>query len=174
MKLEPQDVVVLIKLAKYANRRPTYLQIASELFLSASRVHASVRRVKAARLLHASELGEKPNYAALEEFLIHGVKYSFPAQRGELSRGLPTAYAAAPLNQWIAPSDEPPPVWPYTEGTVRGYALYPLHKNVPKAALADPYLYEMLALVDALREGRTRERALAEKEISKRLNELRE
>ena len=72
MKLEPQDVVVLIKLAKYANRRPTYLQIASELFLSASRVHASVRRVKAARLLHASELGEKPNYAALEEFLIHG------------------------------------------------------------------------------------------------------
>ena len=64
-----------------------------------------------------------------------------------MSRGLPTAFAAAPLNEWITPSDEPPPVWPYSEGNTRGYALYPLHKNVPKAAIADPYLYEMLALV---------------------------
>jgi hypothetical protein len=173
MKLEPQDIVVLLKIAKYAEGRPPYSQIAAELFLSTSRVHASVRRAKAARLLHGSELGERPNYAALEEFLIHGVKYAFPAQRGEMSRGLPTAFAAAPLNEWITPSDEPPPVWPYSEGNTRGYALYPLHKNVPKAAIADPYLYEMLALVDALREGRTRERGLAEKEISKRLNKLR-
>jgi hypothetical protein len=27
--------------------------------------------------------GERPPIAAVEEFLIHGVKYAFPAQRGE-------------------------------------------------------------------------------------------
>src|SRR6266478_2886646 len=96
MNLEPQDIVVLLKLTRYAEGRPPYVQIAQELFLSPSRVHAAVSRAKFARLLHGPQLGEKPNYSALEEFLIHGVKYSFPAQRGELSRGIPTSYAAPP------------------------------------------------------------------------------
>jgi hypothetical protein len=172
MKLEAQDVVVVLKLTKYGERRPPYAEIAHQLFLSPSRVHAAVSRAKAARLLHGPELGERPNLAALEEFLIHGVKYAFPAQRGELSRGVPTAYAAPPLNALISQPDEPPPVWPYAEGSVRGYALYPLHKNVPKAALQDPDLHEMLALVDAIRDGRTRERVTAEKELLKRLEHL--
>jgi hypothetical protein len=51
----------------------------------------------------------------------------------------------------------------------RRYAFSPLHKNVPKAALADPRLYELLALVDALRDGKARERELAARELSKRL-----
>jgi len=173
MNLEPQDIVVLLKISKYPDGRPPYLQIASELYLSPSRVHASVKRAKLAHLLHGTELGEKPNYVALEEFLIHGVKYAFPAVRGELSRGVPTGYAAPPLNESIVQTDEPPPVWPYPLGSVRGYALYPLHKNVPKAAVEDSHLYAMLALVDAVRDGRTRERVLAEKEISKRLETLR-
>jgi hypothetical protein len=28
---------------------------------------------------------------AVEEFLIHGVKYAFPVQRGEATRGMPTS-----------------------------------------------------------------------------------
>jgi hypothetical protein len=171
MNLQPQDIVVVLKLTKYGERRPPYAEIAHELFLSSSRVHAAVSRAKSARLLHGHELGEKPNIAALGEFLLHGVKYAFPAERGQLGRGLPTAYAAPPLNALIAQPDEPPPVWPFSDGSVRGYALYPLHKNVPMAALRDSYLYEMLALVDAIRDGRTRERVIAEKELLKRLEQ---
>ena len=172
MDLQAQDVVVLLKLGEHKEGRRPYAHIANELFLSPSRVHAAVARLRAAKLLHPPDLGERPNYKALEEFLLHGVKYAFPAQRGELTRGLPTAYAAPPLNQMIAQPKEPPPVWPYAEGSVRGYAFLPLHKNVPKAALGDRFLYEMLALVDAIRDGRAREKVLAEKELSSRLRQL--
>jgi hypothetical protein len=137
--------------------------------MSPSEVHAAVKRAQASRLLHGSELGERPNYTAIEEFLIHGLKYAFPAERGELTRGVPTSYAAEPLRQVIALSDEPPPVWPHPTGPQRGIAFEPLYKQAPKAALRDPVLYELLALADALRDGRARERKLAEKMIVGRL-----
>jgi hypothetical protein len=44
---------------------------------------------------------------------------------------------------------------------------------VPEAALRDPALYEKLALVDALRDGRVRERKLAEQELKKLLRNKR-
>jgi hypothetical protein len=100
---------------------------------------------------------------------VHGVKYAFPPDRGPLTRGLPTAYAAPPLNTLIVLPDEPPPVWPDPEGKVRGYAFSPLYPSVPKAAALDPALYELLALVDAIRDGRARERELAIKELTARL-----
>jgi hypothetical protein len=40
---------------------------------------------------------------------------------------------------------------------------------VPHAALRDPALYELLALVDAIRDGRARERNLAERVLVRRL-----
>jgi hypothetical protein len=88
-----------------------------------------------------------------------------------MTRGIPTAYAASPLKEKIAPDSEPIPVWPYAEGTVRGYSFSPLHKNAPLAALEDPKLYELLALVDGLRDGRARERELAIRELKVRLEE---
>ena len=112
---------------------------------------------------------DRPNVSALEEFLIHGLKYAFPAERGGMTRGLPTSYAAEPLKHLISPGAEPIPVWPHSEGKSRGIALAPLYKSVPIAAMNDPLLYEQLALVDAIRDGRARERKLAEEEISKRL-----
>ncbi len=52
---------------------------------------------------------------------------------------------------------------------MRGYAFAPLYRTVPEAALRDPALYELLALVDAIRDGRARERNLAQKALEKRL-----
>ena len=69
----------------------------------------------------------------------------------------------------IARSRELPPVWPYIKGNVQGLAFEPLYKYAPIAALRDPVLYEYLALVDALRDGRARERKLAEEIIVNRL-----
>ena len=165
--LKPEDVVVLIKLLEYREKRPSYAQIAEELFLSASEVHASVQRARQARLVSEQESSEIPNKSALEEFLIHGLKYAFPPERGELTRGVPTGYAAEPLKGRIAAGSEPPPVWP-PHGKTRGYSFAPLYKTVPQAALQDPYLYEVLALVDAIRDGRSRERQIAEEELKAR------
>jgi hypothetical protein len=168
--LLPQDVVVLAKLVSTGGTRPAIAQLASDLFLSPSQVHASLKRLEGARL--ADNRSGRPILRAVEEFLVHAVKYVFPAQRGETTRGLPTAYAAPPLNGEIAGSGEPPPVWPDPEGEVRGVGFEPLCKSVPRAARKDAVLYELLALVDALRDGRARERRIAERALSSRLREL--
>jgi hypothetical protein len=82
-----------------------------------------------------------------------------------------TAHAAPPLKAQIVEGDLPP-VWPDAKGNVRGVTFEPLHKSAPAAALKDPALYELLALLDAVRDGRVRERKLAEKELSARLRRL--
>jgi hypothetical protein len=76
-----------------------------------------------------------------------------------------------PLADHFADTGEPPPVWPDPAGTVRGYALDPLYRSVPNAAARDRGLHELLALVDAIREGRARERKFAQQELERRLQE---
>lgn len=39
----------------------------------------------------------KPDLKAMMEFLVHGVKYVFPAKPAEVVRGIPTAFAAPVL-----------------------------------------------------------------------------
>ena len=167
--LKPQDLAVALYLCRPASSRPPYAQIAAELSMSPSEVHSAVARAVASGLLHGADLGYRPNRSALEEFLLHGLKYAFPAERGEPTRGVSTSYAAAPLSALITPGKDLPPVWPYPSGKVRGTAFRPLYPNAPKAALRDPLLYEYLALADALRDGRARERKLAEELIISRL-----
>lgn len=67
-----------------------------DLKMSPSEVHGAIKRLQQARLLHGPEMEDKPNLSALEEFLQHGVKYAFPAEHGQLMRGLPTSFAAPP------------------------------------------------------------------------------
>lgn len=100
---------------------------------------------------------------------MHGLQYAFPATRGELTRGVPTSYAARPLKSLIAKGTEPLPVWPSADGPARGVAFAPLYKTAPVAAPDDPPFYELLALADALRGGRPRERKLAAEALGKRL-----
>lgn len=157
--------MVALKLCCYKAGRPSISVMANDLALSPSEVHGAMKRLHQARLLHGPELKDKPNLSALEEFLIHGVKYAFPAEFGPMTRGVPTSYAAAPLSAEISSGDELPPVWPWPEGKTRGVALEPLYRTAPAAALRDAVLYELLALVDALRSGRVRERKIAEREL---------
>lgn len=92
----------------------------------------------------------------------------FRLEKGAMTRGLPTAHAAEPLKRRLT-QEEPVPVWPYEKGPARGYAFSPLYKRAAEAALKDQNLYELLALVDAIREGAARERDLAKRELSSRL-----
>ncbi len=166
MNLKPQDIVVILKLL--VSGQKSYSRLAGDLFMSPSEVHAAVKRAAAAGLIDGSS--KQVKRAALAEFLIHGLKYSFPPVSGSITRGFPTSYAARPLVNMLSVADDLPPVWPSPEGPVRGYELKPLYSTVPKAIRKDDKLYELLALVDAIRSGRARERTLAARELNKRLN----
>jgi hypothetical protein len=65
--------------------------------------------------------------------------------------------------------NELPPVWPHPEGGTRGQGLRPIYMSVPDASLRDAELYEWMALLDAIRSGRAREREPAVGMIRKRL-----
>jgi hypothetical protein len=165
--LRPQDVLVLAKLLTYGGIRPAISEMGTELSVSPSEVHGALKRLEQARLVDTA--GSRPVLQAVEEFLVHGVKYAFPPQHGSVTRGVPTSYAAPPLSALIVASADLPPVWPHADGAVRGVSLEPLYRSAPAAALRDPALYELLALIDALRDGRARERKLAEAELSARI-----
>ena len=167
MTLKPQDIVILLKLVVRGPSPWSFSALAQELAMSPSEVHGGLKRAAAARLYDPQR--KRPLVAPLEEFLFHGIKYAFPPDRGALTRGMPTSYAASPLNGLLGGSDEPPPVWPDAEGPARGVLFSPLFESVPKAAKRDAALYELLALVDALREGRARERELAEQLLREKL-----
>lgn len=167
--LKPQDVVVLAKLLSYQGRRPPIAHVGVALSLSASEVHAALKRLAASRLIGHDPTKGQLLLGSVEEFLVHGVKYAFPAQRGAVTRGMLTSYAAPPLSAEISAGVDLPPVWPCPEGHDRGVSLEPLYKTVPQAAGRDPLLYELLALLDALRDGRAREQRLAEQHLIVRL-----
>lgn len=169
MILKPQDVLVLLKLVAIGPGPWSYGSLASELGMSASEVHAAIKRAMAAGLAVQGEESIRPNIRNLEEFLLSGLRYVFVPELGLMSRGMPTAHAASPLLDKLVADDEPPPVWPDPEGDVRGMAFSPLYKSAPVAARRDPSLYELLVLVDAIRGGRARERDIAMKELVKRL-----
>ena len=168
MILKPQDIVIMLKLLVRNGSEWSYPAISYELSMSASEVHAGVKRAVAAQLMDMHR--KIPVKRNLLEFLIHGVKYAYPPDRGGITRGIATSYAAQPLKELITQPDEPPPVWPDPEGQVRGYEFSPLYSSVPHACKVDPKLYELLALVDAIRDGRARERKIAVREVHSRIS----
>ena len=91
--LLPQDVLVLVKLVSYGRGRPPMAEMAADLDLSPSQIHASLKRLERSRLIAPKT--SHPSLRAVEEFLLHGVKYAFPAFRGGTSadetssRGMP-------------------------------------------------------------------------------------
>lgn len=166
--LKPQDIFIMLKLVVWDRSEWSYPALSHELAMSASEVHAGVKRAAAARLMDMDR--KIPVKSNILEFLIHGVKYAYPPDRGGITRGMPTGYAAQPLRDLIVQPDEPPPVWPDPEGQVRGYEFSPLYSSVPHACRVDQKLYELLALVDAIRDGRARERKIAIKEVQSRIS----
>ena len=161
VSLLAQDVLVTLKLA-LDESGASYAQLATELGLSPSQVHAAVRRAEESGFVHVET--RKVNRRALMEFLVHGLKYVFPPKRGPIARGIPTAHSAPPLCDLLA-DDATTLVWPHPDGEARGESIEPLHKSVPGAIQGDENLYQSLALIDALRVGRARERKIATKKL---------
>ncbi len=182
--MKSQDIVILLKLALLHRRsaaRPlpengradafSARGLESALGISKSEVNASINRSADAGLLVKDRKSgiPKTNISALLELIAHGLKYVFPVKPGPLVRGMPTAAAAPVLQEKLVSMDDYIYVWPDPKGNEIGQSLKPLFKSVPDAARRDPELYDLLALVDAIRLGNPRESKVAQQLLEKKL-----
>lgn len=163
--MRPQDVVVLLKILLVGSDAWTQSFLAQSLCMSQSEISASITRSTYARLLFAK--GRQVQRQALMDFIQYGLAYSFPQQPGAVQRGIPTAHSAAPLRDEILSEEKY--VWPSAKGSDRGHTIMPLYPGVVQAVQMDSSLYELLALLDAVRVGRARERNMALDILKKKL-----
>ncbi len=182
--MKSQDVVILLKLVSLeheggghpgldVHREDPFSArgLEASLGISKTEVNASVNRsISSGLAVKDRNSGRpKPNRRNLRDFIVHGLKFVFPARPGAMTRGVPTAFAAPSLKGLLVSAGEYIYVWPFAKGKVQGQSLDPLFKSVPEAVQKDARLYEYLALVDAIRIGNQRETGLAVERISERL-----
>ncbi|AXJ00380.1 hypothetical protein CYPRO_1115 [Cyclonatronum proteinivorum] len=168
--MKPQDVLLLLKLIALDDPSWQQVPVAKALHMSQGEISQSASRLKFARLLDGS--GKQIMRQTFMDFIQFGLAVVFPVQPGPVVRGLPTAHAAAPLSALIQSSGSNYSelfVWPHPFGEAKGQAIQPLYRSVPEAALSDPELYALLALCDAVRACRTREKSLALGELQRRI-----
>ncbi|HEY0977679.1 MAG TPA: hypothetical protein VGE21_09425 [Flavobacteriales bacterium] len=163
--MRPQDVAVLLKIAALGEKPWLAREVAAALHLSPAEVSNSLKRSALAGLIDTGK--RKVAVQALLDFLQHGLAYVFPARPGGMVRGVPTAHSASPLRSKFM--SEETYVWASAMGEERGHEIPPLYPGAVAASLNDPEFHALLALTDALRVGRTRERAEAAKELARRL-----
>lgn len=163
--MSPLDVVVLLKIISLGSSSWNQKPLAESLFMSQSEISKSVARSRYAGLLDPS--GKNVRKLALLDFLKYGIAVVFPQQPGAVVRGIPTAHSAPPLNKIIQSTEHY--VWPSGKGTLRGQSIVPLYPSVVEAVQKDKELHELLALVDAIRVGKARERELAINELQNRI-----
>jgi len=169
--LRPQDIVVLLKVvANWPQQRWQGKDLAQTLELSTSEISDSLARCRFSRLLSPDPQRLVVHTQALQEFLIHGLPYIFAVHPGPLARGVVTGASAPPLSQTFGV--EPAYVWPAAEGDVWGTAITPLYAGAPAAAQRDARLHELLALVDAVRLGRPREKTVAGRLLAEYLHPI--
>lgn len=157
VNLKRQDVVLAIHLLSDSKFRKQK-DYAVELGLSQAEISASLKRLVYAGLVDKVLL--LPYRENLEEFLVHGLKYVFPAEYEVVGKGVPTGSSFSPLNDKMK-SSSLPMVWKCADGNVRGQGVKPLIPSVPSIVKDNIKLHERLALVDSIRTGKPRERQLA-------------
>ena len=163
--LKPQDVALLLKVLSKGKSDWRQVDIALELGISQGEVAKSLARLRNSGFLSAKRV----NRSAVIEFLIHGLKYAFPADIGALAVGVPTAMSSPFFKNKIVQGNEDNYVWPSSTGNMRGQVIVPFYSQLAEAALKDKKFYELLSLVEVLRIGRAREKKIAEEEIKKRI-----
>lgn len=187
--MKSQDVVVLLKLVSLEDNeqnarwqsQPRELAggedpysvrgLGAALGISKTEVSASLKRSIASGIAIKDRKSGRPKSSRrqLRDFIVHGLKFVFPATPGAMQRGLPTAFAAPVLRESLHSAGGLISVWPYADGREMGQSVEPLFRTVPEAAEKDERLYEYLALVDAVRLGNQREATLAAKLLTERL-----
>jgi len=151
--MRPHDVVILLKILSMEEGWLSK-DLSSSLFISGSEISESLNRSMIGKLLSPNKRTVYKN--SLFDFVVQGLKYVFPAEPGGMSTGVATGHSAPILKDFFIFDDNY--VWPSAQGKTKGFSIQPLYPNQPLAASADQELYDKLALLDAIRVGRTRER----------------
>lgn len=163
--MRPQDICILLKIIAKRKKEWFNKDLGYELNISNSEISESLNRSMQAQLVDDEKRHVfKKN---LMEFLRHGLKYVFPESPGSIGRGIATGHSAEPLKTKISSKEQH--VWADSKGDMRGLIVKPLYRTMPEAVRKDKNLYELLALVDAIRLGRVREQDMAILELDKRI-----
>ena len=162
--LKAQDIVAALAV-RLLPQVWTYHGLSNLTGISVSQCHSSCKRLREIGLLHDGVMNswQVPS-AQLTEFLVHGLRYVFPAQVGESTRGIPTAHSAPFVAEaFVVDAGAPALVWPTIDGEVRGNRLKPLHDCQLRciAKSGSDRIYRALVCIDLLRVGQARERAWA-------------
>lgn len=164
--LRPLDVGVLLYLSVHP--RESFAAMAEMLGISKSTAHGSVQRLVQSRLV--SRVNDATALVALGptvDFVRYGVPYAYAPRTVPRARGVMTGLGALPLSGYRLDLDPAPLVWPSTLGATMGVGVEPLIPAAPDLPNRDARLYELFALVDALRVGDAREREVAREEIAR-------
>ena len=162
--MKPQDCVVLLKIVDLGTSPWMAKDLALAAGLSPSEVSFSLERSRYSKLLNDGK--RRVNTRAFLDFLVHGLRVVFPVRPGGMARGIPTAWSAPPLLKSFGEAS--PVVWPSENGNLRGESIQPLYPNSIASVVEQPGFHELLAMVDALRIGRSREIELASKFLTER------
>lgn len=155
--MRPHDIAILLKIASKGREKWYMKNLANQLHISASEISESINRSVYSGLLGGDKRSLKK--LALLDFIRYGLRYVYPQQPGAITRGLPTAISAPPLDAEFF--GDIGFVWTYGKGNTRGQSIEPLHPKTPEACLADNKYYELMALTDAIRVGKVREQNMA-------------
>lgn len=161
--LRPSDVVVACQLALTPAEQ--FGNLSKLTGISTGECHNAVRRLRLARLILADE--RRPPKDVLLRFLVEGAPFSFPAVFGPDSIGVGTSHSAPVFREIVGSAAAV--VWPTAEGSDRGQSLTPLYPGAVRLPGRNGPLYELLALVDALRAGNSRIRKIAGELLAERL-----
>jgi hypothetical protein len=162
--LLPTDIPVVLQLALTPG--VTYEALGRSTGQDIAKVHRAVQRLEQARLVLSGE--RRVALKGLLEFALHGLRFVFFPVLGPDALGVPTAHSAPPLADVII--SDTALVWASVDGSVRGQSLQPLYEAATLLPEKNPALYRALALVDALRVGTARERAIAAESLQTLLN----
>lgn len=157
--------------SEYLASRYTARGLEEETGISKSQINLALNRCVDVGLAKKERKSGLPraNTQALFNFIVHGLKYVFPAKPGEITRGITTAFAAPVLSSKLMSAGELVMVWPDARGNTQGQSIEPLFTSATYAVRRDPEMYSYLALIDAIRIGRPREANLAIEMLQKRL-----
>lgn len=153
------DILVALDLAERRTGAWTVRVVAADLGVAPATVQRAVARLAATPVVDATT--RRVNVIELEHLLTDAVRFVFPATLGAETRGVPTAWGVEPLNGAVDSAGSAVPVWPSPTGTVRGFAVQPLHEAAVALSVDRASMYARLALVDALRLGDARIRGVA-------------
>ena len=170
--LKPQDVVLAVKLLCKGKQDWSQGSLAQELCMSASEINAGLKRLDQCGLIEPHKDGRRWQVikANFKEFLLSGIAYVFPAQKGAPCTGVVTATSHDKLLPHFQQKQHGLPVWPDRHAKVRGFAFEPLYPSVTKAVQQDELLHEWLAIIDCLRDRDNPEVDVARVLLREKLN----